>query len=56
MGEVSVILEGVDTTESRLTLHSTVHGAGRVMGRKMATGVVDRKTGVVSVKAWSNRR
>ena len=47
MGEVSVILEGVDTAESRIALHSTVHGAGRVLGRKMATGVVDRKTGAV---------
>ena len=46
MGEISVILEGLDTPESKLTLHSTVHGAGRVMGRKMAAGVVDRKTGV----------
>ena len=47
MGEISVILEGVDTPESKLSLRSTVHGAGRVLGRKMATGVVDRKTGVV---------
>jgi tRNA-splicing ligase RtcB len=47
MGEISVILEGVDTPESKLALRSTVHGAGRVLGRKMATGVVDRKTGVV---------
>jgi tRNA-splicing ligase RtcB len=47
MGEISVILEGMDTPESKLSLRSTVHGAGRVLGRKMATGVVDRKTGVV---------
>ena len=47
MGEISVILEGLDSPESKLALHSTVHGAGRVVGRKMATGVVDRKTGVV---------
>lgn len=45
MGEISVILEGVDTPESKLSLRSTVHGAGRVLGRKMATGVYDRKTG-----------
>ena len=32
MGEISVILEGVDTPESKLSLRSTVHGAGRVMG------------------------
>lgn len=47
MGETSVILEGVDVSESKLSLYSTVHGAGRVMGRKQATGVVDRKTGAV---------
>ena len=47
MGEQSVILEGVDAPESKASLYSTVHGAGRVMGRKQATGVTDRKTGVV---------
>ena len=47
MGEISVILEGVDSEDSKLSLYSTVHGAGRVMGRKQATGVVDRKTGAV---------
>lgn len=57
MGEQSVILEGVApdlTTEAgreaeeaqRASLRSTVHGAGRVMGRKQAAGVYDRKTGV----------
>jgi tRNA-splicing ligase RtcB (3'-phosphate/5'-hydroxy nucleic acid ligase) len=47
MGEISVILEGVDSADSKLSLYSTVHGAGRVMGRKQATGIVDRKTGEV---------
>lgn len=47
MGEQSVILEGVDSSESKTALYSTVHGAGRVLGRKQATGVIDRKTGVV---------
>ena len=57
MGETSVILEGVapDLTteagrevaaEQKASLCSTVHGAGRVMGRKQAAGVYDRKTGV----------
>jgi tRNA-splicing ligase RtcB (3'-phosphate/5'-hydroxy nucleic acid ligase) len=57
MGEQSVILEGVapdlGTSEGReaaaeqsASLFSTVHGAGRVLGRKMAAGVFDRKTGV----------
>jgi tRNA-splicing ligase RtcB len=47
MGEQSVILEGVDSPESKTSLYSTVHGAGRVMGRKQAAGVIDRKTGAV---------
>jgi tRNA-splicing ligase RtcB len=47
MGEQSVILEGVDSPESKTALYSTVHGAGRVLGRKQATGVIDRKTGIV---------
>jgi len=56
MGEQSVILEGVAPDESteegrniaalqRASMYSTVHGAGRVMGRKAAAGVYDRKTG-----------
>jgi tRNA-splicing ligase RtcB len=56
MGEQSVILEGVaaDTTtaegraiaeQQAASLCSTVHGAGRVLGRKQAAGVYDRKTG-----------
>jgi tRNA-splicing ligase RtcB len=38
MGDISVILEGVESELSALTMHSTVHGAGRVLGRAMATG------------------
>ena len=37
MGDDSVILQGSDKTDDR-TLHSTVHGAGRVMGRMEAAG------------------
>lgn len=44
MGEPSVILEGVDSELSRQTLYSTVHGAGRVMGRKEAAGTFKWKT------------
>ncbi len=40
MGDVSVILEGVDTEESRAGFYSTVHGAGRVMSRNQAAGRV----------------
>ena len=38
MGDESVILQGVDSPESREALHSTVHGAGRVMSRTAAKG------------------
>jgi tRNA-splicing ligase RtcB len=38
MGDKSVILKGVESEESKLTLYSTVHGAGRVMGRMQAKG------------------
>jgi tRNA-splicing ligase RtcB len=38
MGDISVIVEGVDSTESRTAMRSTVHGAGRVMSRTQATG------------------
>src|SRR5262249_29967365 len=47
MGETSVILEGVENEEARHSLYSTVHGAGRVMGRLEAKGKTDRKTGAV---------
>ena len=45
MGEQSVILEGVESEDAKYSLYSTVHGAGRAMGRKEAAGVFDRKTG-----------
>ena len=38
MGDDAVIVEGVDSPESRAALYSTVHGAGRVMGRMEARG------------------
>ena len=38
MGEKSVILEGVDSEMSRLSMYSTVHGAGRKIGRMQAIG------------------
>jgi tRNA-splicing ligase RtcB len=47
MGETSVILEGVENEAAKHSLYSTVHGAGRVMGRMEAKGKVDRKTGAV---------
>ena len=38
MGDVSVILEGIESPESSAALYSTVHGAGRVMSRTQAAG------------------
>ena len=47
MGDISVIIEGVEHEDAAHTLYSTVHGAGRLMGRMEAKGKVDRKTGEV---------
>jgi tRNA-splicing ligase RtcB len=38
MGDISVIVEGVDSEEAKAALSSTVHGAGRVMSRTRAAG------------------
>lgn len=38
MGEMSVILEGLDSDEAKSSMYSTVHGAGRVLGRSQAKG------------------
>jgi len=45
MGDVSVILQGRGSESAAQALHSTVHGAGRVMSRTAARGKVDRKSG-----------
>lgn len=45
MGDISVILKGVNGEESKLALYSTVHGAGRVMSRTQAAGRVRWKKG-----------
>jgi tRNA-splicing ligase RtcB (3'-phosphate/5'-hydroxy nucleic acid ligase) len=47
MGETSVILEGIENKAAEHSLYSTVHGAGRVMGRMEAKGKIDKKTGEV---------
>ena len=44
MGETSVTLEGIENQQASLSLYSTVHGAGRLMGRMEAKGKRD-KTG-----------
>jgi len=42
MGDDAVIIEGVDSEESREALYSTVHGAGRIMSRTAAKGKFER--------------
>jgi tRNA-splicing ligase RtcB len=36
MGDDAVIIEGVDSPQARASLYSTIHGAGRLFGRKEA--------------------
>ena len=38
MGDVSVIIEGIQTEKAQQGLYSTVHGAGRVLSRRQAAG------------------
>lgn len=45
MGDISVILEGLDSEEAYESLNSTVHGAGRVLSRTQAAGKKNWKTG-----------
>jgi tRNA-splicing ligase RtcB len=61
MGDDSVILRGAleNSDEQRAALHSTVHGAGRVMSRTKARGKVNRRTGAVQtpgVISWEMLR
>lgn len=65
MGDDAVILQGTDSPASVDALHSTVHGAGRVMSRTAAAGKRHRKTGAVikvgavspaDMKSWLDRR
>jgi tRNA-splicing ligase RtcB len=52
MGDDAVIIEGVDSEEAKAALYSTVHGAGRLFGRKEAKRRFDRKT----MDAWLQDR
>lgn len=45
MGDICVIVEGVEHDLAKWSLYSTVHGAGRVMGRMEAKGKYNRRTG-----------
>jgi tRNA-splicing ligase RtcB len=61
MGDDAVIVEGVDSPESRASFYSTVHGAGRVMGRmevrgKWKNGQCVRRPKVDWAKSSSNVR
>src|SRR5699024_6897253 len=44
MGDISVILQGVDSKKSRNSFYSTVHGAGRIMSRTKAAGRMNWRT------------
>jgi tRNA-splicing ligase RtcB len=52
MGDDAVIIEGVDSEQSKASLYSTVHGAGRLFGRKEAKRRFDRNT----MDAWLQDR
>jgi tRNA-splicing ligase RtcB len=43
MGDDAVIIEGVDGPEAKAALYSTVHGAGRLFGRKQALRTFTRQ-------------
>jgi tRNA-splicing ligase RtcB len=52
MGDDAVIIEGVDSPEARASLYSTVHGAGRLFGRKEAK----RRFTRAQMDAWLHER
>ena len=52
MGDDAVIVEGVDGPAARAALYSTVHGAGRVFGRKEAK----RRFSHAEMDAWLRQR
>lgn len=52
MGDDAVIVEGVDTSASQDALYSTVHGAGRLFGRKEAK----RRFTRIEMKEWLKQR
>ena len=52
MGDDAVIIEGVDSAEAKASLYSTVHGAGRLFGRKEAK----RRFTRAEMDAWLQER
>lgn len=59
MGENSIILEGVEHPDNQFSLCSTVHGAGRVMGRMQAKGKykngVCLRAPLINREAWERQ-
>jgi tRNA-splicing ligase RtcB len=52
MGDDAVIVEGVDSEQARASLYSTIHGAGRLFGRKEAK----RRFTRAEMDAWLQSR
>ena len=52
MGDDCVILEGIESPAAKSSLYSTVHGAGRLFGRKEAK----RRFKQAEMDAWLQRR
>jgi tRNA-splicing ligase RtcB len=52
MGDDAVIVEGVDSKAARASFYSTVHGAGRLFGRKEAK----RRFGRAEMDSWLQKR
>src|SRR5947209_2201779 len=52
MGDDAVIIEGVESEEAKASLYSTVHGAGRLFGRKEAK----RRFSRVQMDQWLGER
>ncbi|WP_024507126.1 RtcB family protein [Bradyrhizobium sp. ARR65] len=52
MGDDAVIIEGVESEEAKASLYSTIHGAGRLFGRKEAK----RRFSRAEMDAWLQSR
>ncbi len=52
MGDDAVIIEGVDSEEAKASLYSTIHGAGRLFGRKEAK----RRFTKAEMNEWLQKR
>jgi len=52
MGDNAVIIEGVDSPEAKASMYSTVHGAGRLFGRREAK----RRFSRAEMDAWLQSR